>query len=206
MQITKLTFTGKAKSAVISPDGKQVVYVVDDGGLRSLWQRQVATATDLRLTAPEDTNYFSLTISPDGNFLYYANAGPSIQNRVLFRMPFGGTPRKVVDDISCPIGFSPDGKQIAFVRSRLRGGIRGGQSGGVEVGESALIVANADGTEERKIATRKGGKRFGNFFNGGVVWSRDGKRIATVAHDRIPPADSRPCLKFQSQVGRKNAS
>ncbi|MCA1633356.1 MAG: hypothetical protein LC802_06440, partial [Acidobacteria bacterium] len=49
-------------------------------------------------------------------------------------------------------------------------------------GESALIIANADGTEERKIATRQGGpNRFGNFFFGGVVWSPDGKRIATVA-------------------------
>jgi len=185
IKLTKLTFNGKAYSAVISPDGKQVVYVVDDGGRRSLWLRQVGTATDLQLRAPEDVNYFSLTISPDGEFLYYANEGPSIQNRVLFQMPVvGGTPRKVVDDISCPIGFSPDGKQIAFVRSRLRGGMRSGQPGGLEQGESALLVANADGTEERKIATRKGGKRFGNFFNGGVVWSPDGKRIATIAHDR----------------------
>ena len=184
IKLTKLTFIGKAISAVISPDGNEVVYVVDDGGLRSLYVRQVATATDLQLRAPEDVNYFSLTISPDGRFLYYAYGGPTIQNRELYRMPvLGGTPRKVVDDISCPIGFSPDGKQIAFVRSRLRGGTRGGQNGGVEQGESALLVANADGTEERKIATRDGGKRFGNFFNGGVVWSPDGKRIATIAHN-----------------------
>ena len=178
-----MTFNGKATSAVISPDGKQVVYVIDDGGRRSLWLRQVATATDLQLTAPENIMYFSLTISPDGDFLYYAYAGTTIQNRVLFRMPVvGGTPRKVVDDIGSPIGFSPDGKQIAFVRSRLRSGVRSGQRGGVEVGESALIVANADGTAERKIATREGGpNRFGNFFNGGVVWSPDGKRVATIA-------------------------
>ena len=183
IKYTKLTFNGKATSAVISPDGKHVVYVIDDGGQRSLWLRQVATATDLQLTAPENIMYFSLTISPDGEFLYYAYAGTTIQNRVLFRMPVvGGTPRKVVEDIGSPIGFSPDGKQIAFVRSRLRSGVRSGQRGGVEVGESALIVANADGTEERKIATRQGGpNRFGNFFNGGVVWSPDGKRLATIA-------------------------
>ncbi|MGI8734568.1 MAG: protein kinase domain-containing protein [Pyrinomonadaceae bacterium] len=183
MRITKLTFNGKAISAVISPDGKQVVYLVADGGRRSLWLRQVATATDLQLTAPADVNYFSLTISPDGNFLYYAYGGTTIQNRELYRMPVvGGTPRKVVDDIGSPIGFSPDGKQIAFVRSRLQGGMRSGVRGGLIEGESALIIANADGTEERKIATRQGGpNRFGNFFQGGVVWSPDGKRIATIA-------------------------
>ena len=185
MKITKLTFNGKAVSAVISPDGKQVVYVIDDAGRRSLWLRQVATGTDVRLTEPADTHYFSMTISPDGNFLYYAFGGATIQNRELYRMPvLGGTPRKVVEDIGSPIGFSPDGKQIAFVRSRLRAGgaVRSGQRGGIEEGEVALIVANADGTEERKIATRQGGpNRFGNFFFGGVVWSPDGKRIATVA-------------------------
>ncbi|HEX6187743.1 MAG TPA: protein kinase [Pyrinomonadaceae bacterium] len=185
MKITKLTFNSKATSAVISPDGKQVVFVVDDGGKRSLWLRHVATGTDVQLNAPEDIYYFSLTISPDGNFLYYAYAGTTIQNRVLYRMPvLGGSPKKVVDDIGSPIGFSPDGKQIAFVRSRLRdAGRRSGErGGGVAAGESALMVANADGTEERKIATRQGGpNRFGNFFNGGVVWSPDGKRIATVA-------------------------
>ncbi|MCA1602840.1 MAG: protein kinase, partial [Acidobacteria bacterium] len=186
MRITKLTFNGKATSAVISPDGKQVVYVLDDGGRRSLWLRQVATGSDVKLTEPEDTNYFGLTISPDGTFLYYAFGGTTIQNRVLYRMPvLGGTPRKVVEDIGSPIGFSPDGKQIAFVRSRLRRGVSGGSDqaeSALMQGESALIIANADGTEERKIATRKGGpNRFGNFFFGGVVWSPDGKRIATVA-------------------------
>lgn len=50
MRMTKLTFNGKATSAVISPDGKQVVYVLYDGGLRSLWLRQVATGTDVKLT------------------------------------------------------------------------------------------------------------------------------------------------------------
>ena len=121
MRITKLTFNGKAKSAVISPDGKQVVYVMEDGGRRSLWLRQVVTGTDVKLTDPEETSYFGLTISPDGNFLYYAHGGMSIQNRELYSLPvLGGSSRKVVDDIGSPIGFSPDGKQIAFVRSNLR--------------------------------------------------------------------------------------
>ena len=175
IKITKLTFNGKAKSAVISRDGKQVVYVIDDGGRRSLWLRQVATGTDVKLTEPENVGYFGLTISPDGNFLYYAHGG-SVQNRGLYRMTvLGGSPTKVVENISTPIGFSPDGKQIAFARNVEGGG----------QGESELIIANADGTEERKVATRKGGpNRFGNLFFGGVVWSPDGKKIATIARAR----------------------
>jgi len=42
------------------------VYDIEDGGRRSLWLRQVATGTDVRLTEPENIGYFGLTISPDG--------------------------------------------------------------------------------------------------------------------------------------------
>ena len=169
LKMTSLTSNGKATSAVVSPDGKQVVYAINDGGGRSLWLRQVATATDVQLRAPEDVLYFGLTISPDGNFLYYASGGASTRNRVLYKMPvLGGASRKVVEDVSSPISFSPDGKQIAFVRN-------GDQ-------ESALMIATADGTEERMIAVRKpGGGFFGNLFEGGTAWSPDGKRIASIA-------------------------
>ena len=205
MRITKLTFNGKAVSAVISPDGKQVVYVLDEGGRRSLWLRHLATGADVQLNAPEDVMYFSLTISPDGNFLYYAYGGTTIQNRELFRMPvLGGSPRKVVDDIGSPIGFSPDGKQIAFVRSTLRLGnpIRLGGEQGDERGEVALMTANADGTEERKIAVRKGGpNRFGNLFNGGVAWSPDGKRVATIARSTDPAGRFQNVVEVPAEGG-----
>jgi len=170
MKITKLTTNGKATEAVISPDGNQVVYVIEDGGRRSLWLRQVATATDVQLAAPEQVFYWSLTISPDGNFLYYVFGGTGDRNRVLFRMPvLGGTPRKVVENVGSPISFSPDGKQIAFVRS--------GEA------ESALMIANVDGTEERKIAARQRGiGRFGNLSYGGTAWSPNGRKIAFIAH------------------------
>jgi len=89
---------------------------------------------------------------------------------VLYKMPvLGGASRKVAEDVSSPISFSPDGKQIAFVRNSDE--------------ESALMIANADGAEERKLAIRKRvGGIFGNFFQGGTAWSPDGKRIASIAH------------------------
>ncbi len=170
MKMTKLTSNGKATQAVISPDGKQVVYVIDDGGRRSLWLRQVATAGDVQLTEPENVFYNGLTISLDGNFLYYVSGGPTGgRNRVLYQMPvLGGNPKKMVEDVGSQISFSPNGKQIAFAR--------GGH------GESALMIANADGTEERKIAVRQPPNSFGEFFQGGTAWSPDGRKIASIAH------------------------
>ena len=157
MTITHLTSNGRATQAVISPDGKQVVYVIDDGGQESLWLRQVAAgASDVQLTAPENAVFNSLTISNDGNFLYYVSRGESErdQKRALYKMPFpSGTSRKVVERLG-PFCLSPDGKQVAFVRERQ------------------LMIANTDDTEERMIATR---------YITGVAWSPDGKRIAAVA-------------------------
>ncbi len=173
IKIERLTSNGKATQAVVSPDGKQVVYVIDDGGKRSLWLRQVATASDVRLTEPtSEVFYRALTISPDGNFLYYVYGGTSIRNRDLFRMPLLGaaSPTKVIEDVGSPVGVSPDGKQIAFVRSRPE--------------QSAMMIANADGTGEREVAIRRGGESFGSLFTGGVGWLPDGKKIVSVANAR----------------------
>ena len=172
IKIERLTSNGKATQAVISPDGKQVVYVLDDGGQRSLWLRQVATATDVQLTQPtKSVFYWALTISRDGDYLYYVYGGMGIRNRILYQMPLvGGSAKKVIEDVGSPVGFSRDGKQIAFVRSRER--------------ESVMMIANADGSGEREIAKRTGGDTFGSMFTGGVAWSADGTRILSVASKR----------------------
>src|SRR5690606_21848957 len=66
------------------------------------------------------------------------------------------------------VGYSPDGKQIAFVRHAFP-----------EVGESSLLIANADGTEERIVSTLRTPDMFGSA--GQVpAWSPDGRSIASI--------------------------
>ena len=48
MKITKLTDTGKAGSAAISPDGKYVVHVKEDGDQQSLWVVHIATGSNVQ--------------------------------------------------------------------------------------------------------------------------------------------------------------
>ncbi|MCA1606715.1 MAG: serine/threonine protein kinase, partial [Acidobacteria bacterium] len=46
VKLQRLTTSGKASDAAISPDGKYVAHVKSDAGQRSLWLRQVVTTSD----------------------------------------------------------------------------------------------------------------------------------------------------------------
>jgi WD40 repeat protein len=138
MKITRLTSTGKASDAAISPDGKYVVHVMDDGGQQSLWVRQVATQSNVQIVPPASSWFQGLTFTPDGNYIYYVMISNDVPQRALYQVPvLGGAPKKLlVNLLDEPITFSPDGKRFAFARR--------------DAGkEDALMIANADGSAER---------------------------------------------------------
>jgi dipeptidyl aminopeptidase/acylaminoacyl peptidase len=96
-KLQRLTTTGKATRVAISPDGKYVVHVQDEGGQRSLWMRQTVTQSNVQIVAPAAVTYDSLAFSPDGNYVYYVVSGQEFPQRVLFQLPtLGGAPRSDV--------------------------------------------------------------------------------------------------------------
>jgi eukaryotic-like serine/threonine-protein kinase len=163
-QIEKLTESGKAAMVAISPDGRYVVYVLRDGEQQSLWMRHVATKSDVQVLAPDIVDFKGVTFSPDGNFIYYVRSDKTTQNySYLYQMPvLGGNPRQLIRDIDAPVGFSPDGSQIVFVRGLP-------DAAGLEV-----HIASADGSGERLLA------RLPVFpiYMWGASWSPDGKAVA----------------------------
>jgi serine/threonine protein kinase/Tol biopolymer transport system component len=164
MQITKLTASGKAFQAALSPDGRYVAYAMREGEKQSLWVRQVATKSDVQILPPEIADFVGLTFSPDGNYIYYVRSDKSTGlYAYLYVIPvLGGSPRQLIRDIDSPVGFSPDGKQIVFMRGIPAKNI-------IE-----LRIAGTDGANERLLAQLPA--RAVLMFGGG--WSPDGKNIA----------------------------
>jgi serine/threonine protein kinase len=166
IKITRLTTTGRATSSAISPDGKYVVYSQEEGGQESLWLSQVALSNNVQIIPPAAVNYRGVTFSRDGNLIYYVTVDQNNQG-VLYQSPAlgGGGERKLLEGVQSPVTFSPDGKLLAFLRRYP-----------ANPGGDALMIANADGTEDRVLFALKQPNLFGNF--GAPAWSPDGKVIA----------------------------
>ena len=160
VRFSQLTSTGKATVATISPDGKYVVHVVSDGTQSSLWVRQTATTSNVQIVPPSETRYVGVTFSVDGNYVYYVVYEKNAAIGYVYQIPvLGGTPRKIIEDVDTPITFSADGKRFAWIRNFPR------------AGETALFIANSDGTDERKIASLQRPQRFTAGTSIGPSWS-----------------------------------
>lgn len=164
LSMKKLTNSGKTIDAAISPNGKYLAEVVEDGGLQSLWLTQVdEPSASKKIDAPTDGKFEGLTFTPDGDNIYYVVWENNAQQDVLYKIAvLGSSPQKLPVDLVSPIGFSADGKRIAFIR---RSSNRD---------ESALVVANADGTQDQVVAKRHEPLFFSEV---GPAWSKDGKTI-----------------------------
>jgi Tol biopolymer transport system component len=171
--IRRLTGDGQARRAVISPDGKYLAYqkVVEDK--ESLEIKHIPSNSTIPITKlGELERYWGLMFSPDSNYLYFVASGGASGG--IYRVPtIGGTP-PVKMPVEYVFRFSPDGKQIAFLREDQKTGV------------GSIYVADPDGLNERKVATRSGGQ----YFNTGA-WSPDGKFFAvSTGDDALMPGPS----------------
>jgi len=161
LQITRLTSNGKSRIAAISPDGKYVVYSVEDAGKQSLWLRQVATTSSVQIIPPGDISYLGLTFSLDGNYIYYVQALKG-ETALYQAAVLGGASQKLFDHVDSAVALSPDGKRLAFERDDPR------------KGEFSILSANLDGSGLKVLSTTKEVKSY----VGGAAWSPDGKTVA----------------------------
>ncbi len=164
--ISRVTTLGTIKHAAISRDGRYIANVVNDAEGDSLWVRTVDAPSNIRIAGPAETEFISVTFAPDGHAVYYIALDHDKGESTLYRVPIlGGSASQIANDIS-PISFSPDGRQIVFIRFRSS--------------DSKVVIADADASNQRDIATRHKPDSFELEWNA-PAWSPDGKKIAVPA-------------------------
>ena len=189
-RLTRLTSTGNSQTAAISPDGRYVVHTKAVGQQLELWTRQTATQSEVRILDLFDQRYRGLTFTPDGNYVYYVVVEPAHDLGRVYRIPaLGGAPQFVLEDADSPVSFSPDGKQLAFMR------------GDPVQGRTLLMAANSDGTDVRQIATTEPPDRF---RASAPAWAPDGRTVVISAQS-LRDGPHNVCFAVDVETGKRTA-
>ncbi len=159
----------------VSPDGKMLAYAAGEPGRTSIFVRQLNGGEAIRLAIGIAPQW-----SPDGSTLVYVDSGGIATVPAL-----GGAPRRLVSNPRREFAASPvwshDGKVLAYTEI-LANGVTGG-----------IWLANADGTEPRKILETKephslswspGDDRLA-FVSGNVLFVYSGAQFGNIAPSEV---------------------
>jgi Tol biopolymer transport system component len=169
LRIEQITTSGNVIGAAVSPDGKYAATIVSEGGMQSLWLRQIGTTQSIALVPPAPVSFWGVSFAPDGTTIDYVVKNAKEWSGSVYRIhTLGGPFRAILTGADSGIAFSRDGKRIAWLRA-----------GYPRAGESALMIASADGSGARALAVRKAPEIFAPIFWAMPAWSPDGSTIAT---------------------------
>jgi serine/threonine protein kinase len=151
-----LTFSGNDFAPSVSPDGRTAAFVSGRDGSFRIWLKQLESGSETVLTPGPDDD--SPRFSPDGAWVMF------IHNHAAYRIPsLGGEPRRLLDNVD-DADWSPDGRQIAFVRL-ASAGKNSTEIGVASVQDGASRVIHQAENENLRAPS----------------WSPDGSTIALVA-------------------------
>ncbi len=154
-----------------SPEGRTIAYRHQNEVSPGKFESAVFLMTPFggakhQIRQVSDSSSCITSWSPDAKTLAYDDKPPG-ENSGIFLMPLTGSPAVRMTTAPDTMldgspAFSPDGKQIAFVRSTDEGG------------RADLYLVSVLGREERKLTSL-------NRAIGSLTWTADGKRIIFAA-------------------------
>jgi serine/threonine protein kinase/Tol biopolymer transport system component len=193
MNVNRLSTSGNAVVAAVAPDGRYAAYALSEAQGQSLWVKQIATAATLQIVPPANITYEGLTFSRDGNYLYCFRWDKSKTDTELLKVPtLGGVAQHLPVVPGSTIAFAPDGSQFAFIEIHS------------SVGKSLLVIANTDGSDAHRLATRQQPDFF-VAFPGAPAWSPDGKTIACAVGTSDPAGQYVQLTGVQTSSGQERA-
>ena len=147
----------------ISPDGKMLVYGVEDGdGGSDLFVRRVAGGALVQLTK-DDAREGVPRFSPDSEWIAFSRRETSEDAPDVRIIPaLGGAPVSIISRATAAV-WSPDGSKVAFLR-RLAGG------------DQELVTAARDGSNEQVVLKSDSAYPFLRH----PAWAPDGHELAII--------------------------
>lgn len=162
--IERMRGTEQSSAIAISPNGEYLAHAISKAGKRTLMMTNIGSLSNVELLPADEALYYGMTFTKESSFLYFVKTDKDQLS--LYKIPvLGNTATKVLGNVGQKISFSPNGDRFCFVRR-------------LSTNETAIIIANSDGSDQRVLATRKAPEYFSQFE---ISWSTDGKLIANAA-------------------------
>ncbi len=181
------------RNSTISPNGKYLALVQVKNGVQSLYLRRTENGNTTEIVPRINGKFIGSAFSPRDDQIYYSvNEDPESNKpalSTLYKVPvLGGASQKILHNIDSPVAISADEGRLAFIRRDA------------ESKETALILTDIDGKNERSLAVSK---PESGFTNGGVSWSPDGQLLSTTVFQRENDLMSAQVAVFNAESGEQ---